>query len=214
MLSKFSQRIKGSFVTGILVSAPIFITIGVFYYVFSKIDSFLGGLFQYFITLPNGKRIPGLGLVALIIMVFFVGELTRWYLGKKLLKITESVFVKIPVLRVLYNALKQIGHYIMVTRQKPLFRRVVLTEWPNDKSYILGFLTDSCFEEKGDDDRIPIYIPTAPNPTSGYLLYVKKRHIKITNLTIEEGMRIVLSAGIVQDPTKYITTPQPDKGSV
>ncbi len=204
MLSKLSQRVKNSFITGVIVSAPIFITVAIFYYVLARLDSFLGEIFRHFIRLPGGGRIPGLGLIALVVIVFCTGELTRWYVGRKLLGTAERLFIKIPVLRTLYNALKQMGNYIMVSRRKVLFRQVVLVEWPNEKTFTLGFLTDNLFEEKGADSRVSVYIPTAPNPTSGYLLYVEKKQVKLTTLSIEEGMKIILSAGVIQDPTRFM----------
>ncbi len=199
--NKILQRLKNSFVTGLFVSAPIFITLGIFYYVLAQLDSLLGGIFSYFIALPGGRRIPGLGLVALALLILFFGELTRRYIGKRLIRITENIFTRIPILRVIYNALKQIGTYIMATRQKAFFRRVVLVQWPNKYTHILGFLTEESYDQKGEDDKIAVYVPTAPNPTSGYLLYVEKSKIQTTDISIEEGMKIIISAGIVQYPT-------------
>ena len=207
MFKKISLRFKNSLLTGIIVSAPIFITIAVFWYVLYKLDNLLGGIFAYFIQLPGGGRIPGIGIIALIVIIFLVGELTRKYIGRKILNIAERIFTRIPVLRIIYNALKQLGNYIMATRKANFFKKVILVEWPNPESYIIAFLTDDKFDSKSDDEMVSVYVPTAPNPTSGYLLYVHKAKLVNTSLTIEEGMRIVLSAGLVDDPTKYLIPP-------
>ncbi|HCP01660.1 MAG TPA: hypothetical protein DIT35_09225, partial [Rhodospirillaceae bacterium] len=146
--------------------------------------------------------IPGVGLIVLIISLIIIGALTRMLLGRTLVRLGESLVNRMPVVRSVYGATKQVVETVLKS-QSDAFRQVVLFEYPRRGSWAIGFVTG---QTKGEvqnltnDDVVNVFLPTTPNPTSGYLLFLPRREIIPLSMTVEEGIKMIISGGIVTPP--------------
>lgn len=197
--------------SGILVAAPLVLTLYVAWSAVTAIDSAMTNLlparFSLDYYLPF--HIPGIGLLAATVVFILIGWLAAGFLGRLLLKIGERILDKTPIVRGLYSAIKQIFEAIF-ERDKTSFRQVVLLEYPRKGVWTLGFVTGSAkgeVKEKVDEDILTVFIPTTPNPTSGFLLFVPKEDVTLLSMTVEQGIKMVVSAGIVTPPAPPETTP-------
>ncbi len=186
------KKLKGYFITGIAVTAPALVTIAVFIFFFNKIDSFLGGIFTNLI----GFRIPGLGLLAFVFIIIVAGFLTRLYLGKKFLELMDKILTGLPFAKTVYVAVKQLRDFVRI-RKKLLFKEPLIVPFPQRDSYCIGFLTSETRVGDEDEKYLGVFVPTTPNPTSGYLIFFRETQVKKMNLSVEEAMKVVISGGIM-----------------
>jgi len=187
--------------TGTLVTAPIAITV---WLAVSVIDFFDGSVMPLIPAewnpatyLPFG--IPGLGLLTSVLTMTLIGYLTAGFLGNAVIRISERVIEGLPVLRGVYSAVKQIFE-TMLKKQSSAFREVVLIQYPRPEAWAIGFITgEAASEIQGatPGDSINIFLPTTPNPTSGFLLFLPREGAKKLTMTVEEGLKMVVSGGIV-----------------
>jgi uncharacterized membrane protein len=147
--------------------------------------------------------IPGLGVVVALVAVTLVGFLTANFLGRRLVRLGETIVSRMPIVRSVYSALKQIFETVL-KQSSTSFRQVVLIEFPRRDSWAVAFLSNESTGEPGqrlNDDVVAIYLPTAINPTSGYLLFLPRRDVIFLDMSVEEGMKLILSGGMVIPPT-------------
>ena len=190
--------------TGLLVSLPLIITIVVFKFAFAALDNFLGPLVTRLLIsvgLPIGEtfQIPGLGVVTTLLIVFLIGLFTRNFIGKRLWAFGEWIVHQIPVIRSVYTGVKQIiDTFAMGGSQN--FSKVVLVEYPRHGIYCLAFITG---DSKGEAparvgrDLTNIFLPTTPNPTSGFFLLVPHEDLIELDMSVEEGIKMIVSGGLV-----------------
>ena len=205
------SRLRAYFLAGILVTAPISITLYLAYLLFRAVDETVTALlppqFNPETYLPETWSpigIPGIGLVILVVGLTIVGWLTAGFLGRLFLRVSEAVLARIPAVRSLYGAVKQILETVLAN-QSSAFREVVLVEYPRRGMWVIGFITGATegeVQNLTEDDLINIFVPTTPNPTSGFLIFVPKSDIAILDMSVEEGIKMVVSAGIVTPPDK------------
>ena len=191
--------IKKIFVTGILTILPLAITIYIFYFVYIFLDDLVGGLIK---SLFN-YRLPGIGFVASILLVLIIGLVSSNIIGSRLVKFTDSIFQKIPFSRGIYTSARQIIDAFTL-QGKNAFQRVVLLEYPRKGLYTLGFVTGSSkgeIQEKTADETLNIFIPTTPNPTSGMLILAPKHEVIELNMSVENGLKVIISGGLVSPPS-------------
>ena len=190
---KIGNIFKKYFFTGLVVSAPLLITLIVFGYVFLKLDGILGGLFKYII----GFRIPGLGLLGLVILILLFGFAASSYIGRKLVEFAESVFAKLPIVKTVYTTVKQFQELLRF-RKSIVFQSAVLLEYPRKGIFVIGFLANK--EPVLVDSKVlyPIFVPTTPNPTSGVLVLMPEDEFTVLDMHIDEAMKLVVSAGILK----------------
>lgn len=189
------KNVKQLFINGLFAILPIVVTIYVLYLVVSFFDNTLGG----FVELIIGKSIPGVGLVASIGLIILMGFIVTDYLGSKLIKLGEKLLEKIPVISNIYFGVKQIINAFSI-QGKEMFNKVVLVEYPRKGTYALGFITGECkgeVQDKTSAKLINVFIPTTPNPTSGMLILVPNEEIIYLDMSVEEGLKLIVSAGIV-----------------
>ena len=203
---RFGGRLRGYFLAGVLITAPIVITFYISWllirWVDSKITPLLPDAYNPESYLPFA--IPGLGLVIVILFLTFVGWATAGILGRLWTRISESVLAKMPVIRNIYGAVKQIIETIL-QQQSNAFRQVVLFEYPRRGSWALGFITgrtEGEVQNLTEDEVVNVFLPTTPNPTSGYLLFLPRRELLVLDMTVEEGIKMVISGGIVTPPDR------------
>ena len=201
-------RFRRYFLAGILVTSPILITVYVTWIIITFIDTQVAGLLpeslDFTKKLPH--QIPGLGLIISIIVITFIGAITPGFLGRTLLKVGERILDNTPVVRSIYGAIKQIMETVMSTNSES-FREVVLVEYPRKGVWVIGFVTG---ETKGEvqtlnkDTLINVFIPTTPNPTSGFLLFLPKKDLIYMNMKVEDAVKMVISGGIVTPKIKSL----------
>jgi len=191
---------KLNFLTGLVALAPVVITAYLLWYLFFTIDNWLAGLYRLVPWLTiNGRPVPGLGFVSVIIIILLAGVIARNLVGGQLLRSVEMQLTKIPMVRGIYNAVKQISQAFFGSN-RAVFRQVVLVPFPTRGIYAVGFLTAEAATEidrKLNEDMVSVFLPTTPNPTSGYLLVVSRRDVIELSMTVEEAMKLVISAGAV-----------------
>jgi uncharacterized membrane protein len=203
-------RLRNWFLTGIVVTAPIGI---VFYLIYVLVD-FVDGIFvallperylpQTYLPYP----VPGLGILFAILSLTAIGFLTANFLGRRLLHWGELLIARAPIVGSLYNALKQVFASVLAPSAAP-FRKVALIEFPRTGLWTLAFVTSEQAGEVGrllEDDVIGLFVPTAPNPTSGYFVYVPRGRVKILSMGADEAMRIVLSSGVASATDRALRT--------
>lgn len=190
----FGDRLQSYFIAGVLVFVPAIATIGLVYFLFKYVDDFLGQLF--------GVTFPGAGLIltALICLVF--GIVAQNVVGKKILDWIGKSLEKVPVISSVYTGIKQVADVFMKD-QKSAFKRVVMLEYPKEDCWVIGFVTaDFTMKVDGDikekDSMVTVFVPTTPNPTSGFLLILPKSKIIDMNIDIDVAMKVIISGGIVQ----------------
>lgn len=209
------RHLRGYFLAGILITAPIGIT---FYFAWlivgwidSKVTPLLPPLYNPETYLPFG--VPGLGLLIIGCVLTLIGALTAGIMGRLWVRTVERVLSRMPVIRSVYAAIKQIFETVL-SNHSDAFREVVLFEYPRRGAWAMGFITGKTEGEIQDstaDEVVNVFLPTTPNPTSGYLLFLPKRELVILSMTVEEGIKMVVSGGIVTPPDRR---PESEKGIV
>lgn len=194
-------RLRRYLLTGILVTAPITITIYLTYIFLTFVDSKVVHLLpkDWYDALYGQTIIPGLGLIIVIAVFIAIGWLATNFLGRIFIRISEYIVDQMPVVRTLYSAIKQIFETIMAS-QSNAFREVVMLEYPRKGIWSIGFVTGTSqgqVQEFTAQETVNVFVPTTPNPTSGYLLFVPKTELKYLDMTVEEGVKLVVSAGII-----------------
>lgn len=195
------SRLRKYFFTGLVVTAPITVT----FYIIWVVISFVDNRIKPLIPAPYSPEeyipfsIPGLGLVIVIIGLTLIGALAAGVFGRLLLNWGERIVEKMPVVRNIYSALKQVFEAVLSTESSS-FREVVLVEYPRKDIWSLGFITGTTkgeVQEDTEDNVLNVFIPTTPNPTSGFLLFVPESDVERLDMTVEDGLKMVVSAGIV-----------------
>jgi uncharacterized membrane protein len=197
------KRLRLYFVTGLVVLLPIVVTGYVFYEVFRRIDGLLGPL----LTRHLGYRIPGLGAVAVLLLILVTGGLASNFVGRKLVGLGQKILSRIPMAGRVYRAVEEILTAILASR-KALFQQVVLLEYPRPGLFALAFVTSrEGFTWPGEErPMVNVFLPTTPNPTSGVFLIVPEANVRVLPLTVEEGMKLVISGG---STTGALRSPEP-----
>lgn len=195
------------FLTGLVVAAPIAITVYVTWTFVSFMDRTVIPLIpdRYNPETYLPYTIPGLGVVIAFFAISLLGMLTANFLGRTLLGMGERVVETMPVVRTIYATLKQIMETVVANSEQS-FQQVGLIEYPRKGLWAIAFVTTVTkgeIQSITDDEVVSVFLPTTPNPTSGFLLFVPKKDIKILDMTVEEGAKAVISAGlVVPDPNE------------
>lgn len=192
MVESLHISFKKKFLAGLIVTIPAVITIFVLVGLFKFIDGILGPFFDYFL----GRHVAGLGFISAIIIVFFVGMISTNVFGKKILSYVERILLKIPVFKSIYNAIKQLVDAFS-PENKSSFKKFVIVEYPKTGTYAFGFLTKMCSVKSSDGEQrlYSVYVPTN-NLYLGDIVLVSDKGLIYTDISIEDGVKIILSGGI------------------
>ena len=200
------QRFRVYLFAGVLVTAPISITFYLAWLFVTFIDAQVRGMvpprFHPETYLPF--TIPGVGLILIMVVLAVIGWLTAGFLGRMIVKLQDRLLAGMPVVRNVYGAVKQILESVLA-QQSSAFREVVLIEYPRRGMWVIGFITgrtEGEVQNLTEDEVINIFLPTTPNPTSGFLLFVPRRDMIKLDMSIEEGIKMVVSGGIVTPPDR------------
>ncbi len=204
-------RLRAYFLAGILVTAPIAITVYLASWFIELIDSRIRPLIPTAYNPENylAFSIPGIGVVVVIVALTLIGAFAAGYVGRLLLRISEGLVGRTPVVRSVYGAVKQIVETVLANKSKA-FREVVLVEYPRKGLWSLGFISGTAhpeIQQMSGEAMVNVFIPCAP-PTAGYLVFVPRREVTVLDMTVEEGLKMVLSAGIVTPPAKPVEEPE------
>jgi uncharacterized membrane protein len=184
-------------ITGIIVIAPLAITVWVLLGLFTFIDRLAGKLLGEKLI-----RIPGVGIVLFVTVIILVGIFATNIIGKRLISFAERIMARIPLANKIYTAVQQISTAFLGS-SRTIFSRVVLVEYPRRGLYSIGFLTSEAEGEvqyKTSQQVVCVFVPTTPNPTSGVLIFVPKEDLTYLAMTAEDGLKLVISGGVVAPP--------------
>jgi uncharacterized membrane protein len=215
-MNRISNAFRQNFLAGLIVTVPFGLTVFILFTLGKWIVELLSAAPAKVLIRPLSKLHPslfqlstfGIGLVGTIIIVLFVGSIARFYTGRKLLGIGESIIARIPLARTIYTASKQVIESIFLTTGFKGVKRVVMFEYPRKGVYSIGFVTGTV---KEDADRntsgknlVGIFVPTTPNPTSGYYIMLPEEDIKELPISTEDAFRIIISGGLADNQSKDV----------
>jgi len=196
------SAIRRYLLSGLLFWLPILVTFWVLRFLANLMDGILK-------LLPNeyrpdyllGFHIPGLGIIVTVVLLFFTGMIVANFIGRKLVKLWDSIVLRIPVVRSIYSGVQQVMQTILSPEGKA-FRKVILVEYPRQGLWSIAFQTGDGSPEVNAKinapDMITIFIPTTPNPTSGFLMMVPRQEIHELDMTVDQAFKLVVSLGVVQ----------------
>ena len=206
----YLSRVRNYFLTGIIVTAPIAITFAVAMWVINWIDSKVVPLIpssynpQEILQQHTGFHIPGIGLLVVFIGLTLIGFLAAGLLGRFVVRVGENLLNRMPIIRSVYGALKQIFETVLRSSSRS-FREVALIEYPRRGIWAIGFITTKTTGEVRSqikEEVVNVFLPTTPNPTSGFLLFVPRKDLIILDMSVEEAIKMIVSAGIVTPPSR------------
>jgi len=198
--------IRSRLLTGLLVLAPSVITIWVLFRLLNWMDNLLGrylrfGFFDY-------HRIPGLGLLATLLLLVLVGMVATWIGAGPLARLWDRALMRIPGVSILYGSTKSLGEALLNPREQA-FKKVVLIPWPHPGMWRVGFVTgragNALHARLGEELEV-VFVPHTPNPASGFVHYVPKRDVIYLDWPVEEGLKVIVSGGVVQ-PAEHAIVP-------
>lgn len=198
------SRLRGYFLAGVLVTAPIGITCYLAWLFLVFVDDKVKPLIPAYYNPENyiTFSIPGLGLLILLVGLTLIGMTTAGFLGRTMVKIGEAIVQRMPIVRGVYSASKQVIETV-VGQNATSFREVVLIEYPRRDAWTIGFITGVArgeIKELATDEVVNVFVPTTPNPTSGFLLFVRRAEVIPLKMGVEDGIKFVVSMGIVAPP--------------
>jgi uncharacterized membrane protein len=197
---RLRTAMKNYFLTGLLVILPIFITVYVIWYLIKAMDAVLKYIpAKYLPETYINIYIPGLGLILVVILILVVGVLTRNIAGRKVLQFWDNLVDRIPLARILYSSVKQLLQAFLF-QDSSSFQRVALIEYPRQGIYVLGFITGESkgeVQEKTHKKMINVFVPTTPNPTSGFYILVPEEDLTLLDMSVEDAFKLLISGGLV-----------------
>ena len=201
------RKLKKIFLTGLAVITPIGLTLYILIFIIDLMDTLLTIIpKRYQPDTLLQFHIPGLGVIVTVMLIFICGLLTQSYLGNRLVTWAEILVDKIPIVRSIYQAIKSIADGMFKsTRQS--FKKVVLVEFPRKGMYSVGFITGRPNEEirakmGKNGNYISVFLPTTPNPTTGFFIIVPEDELIYTDMLVEEAFTLIISGGIVNPPNR------------
>lgn len=190
---------------GLLVWIPIWATLLVIGFIVDILDKTVALLpYRYQPEHLVGFKIPGLGVVLSVAVVFLTGLLVTNIIGEKLVRLGEAILAKIPFVRTIYNAVKQVLETLFSSNSNA-FRSVLLVEYPRKGLWSIAFQTNTSCEQikkHTNQEMLTIFIPTTPNPTSGFLMMIEAKDAIKLDMTIDEALKLVISLGVMQPGAK------------
>jgi len=198
------NKLRSYFITGLAVFLPVTITVFLLISLFRFFDNFLGRFIRIYFLGMVGFYIPGTGIVLFLMLVVVIGFLMKHFFSHRLFPFFEKLFLKIPFVKMIYPAAKQIINFIFLKDWRG-FKSVVLVEYPRKGIYSLGFITNEGLKQAEDKTKqklLNVFIPNSPGPLTGYVIMVPKKDLIFLDISIEEGLRLIVSGGVV-NPDKF-----------
>lgn len=224
MKTRLVKGVRGYLAAGLLFLVPVILTIYVVVQLFLWLDGILNEhvsqlIFHFLDAEPASAPIPGVGLVALVLIILLTGMAVRNILGRQLVKLSDLILSRIPLVKHIYGTLQQIGQAFL-SDKSDTFKRAVLFEYPRPGIYSIAFITQDTrgliqrrLSENDKEDCYSIFLPTTPNPTSGFLLFVPKTDVIELNISVEEALKLIISGGSIVLPENVETLSGPESTS-
>lgn len=205
----FFAGLRASFLTGLVIVAPAVLTIWLITTIVEFVDNRVMPLIpdRIFPAQLTGINIPGLGLLIFLAFTLIVGWLAKGYIGRSLIQWSEDLVARMPVVRSIYNGLKQIAETVFASGSNS-FSKACLVEYPRKGIWAMAFVSTDARGEiisklQPAGKLISVFLPTTPNPTSGFLLFVPEEDVVVLDMTVEDAAKLIISAGlVVPDPDK------------
>ncbi|MCD9150043.1 DUF502 domain-containing protein [Pseudophaeobacter flagellatus] len=208
-------RLRSSFFTGIVVIAPVGLTIWLLWTVVGWVDSVILPLVPHTISPEKyiGINLRGIGLIIFLIFTIVIGWVAKGIIGRSLIGFAENLVNRMPVVRTIYSGIKQISETVFAQSERS-FEKACLIQYPRRGIWAIGFISTTAKGEVSDstktgDALMSIFLPTTPNPTSGFLLFVPKDDVIELEMSVEDAAKLVISAGLVYPNPKDPVTPPP-----
>lgn len=204
--ASFFHRFRSNFLTGAVIVAPVVVTFYLLWWAINLVDKLIVPWVPaiYNPSTYIGIDIPGFGVIVFLIFTAGVGALTKGLFGRQLVKFGENFVDRMPVVRSIYNALKQIAETVL-SQSNNSFQNACLVEYPRKGIWAIAFVSTNTkgelLERIEDDEVLSIFLPTTPNPTSGFLLFVPRKDVVLLDMSVEEAAKLIISAGLVTPPT-------------
>lgn len=192
-------RLRTYLITGLLVIAPTAVTVFVLYRLLNWVDNLLGRYLRF--EFVDYHRIPGLGLLATLVVLLIVGFFASLIGSGPLSRLWDKMLSRIPGVGLVYGSTKSLGEAFLTQREGQAFRKVVLLQWPMPGVWRIGFVTghvDPALKGRLGHDVACVFVPHTPNPASGFVHYVPKSELLYLDWTVEDGLKVVVSGGVVQ----------------
>ena len=194
------KKLKQIFLTGLAVTIPIGLTLYILFFLIDIMDGLLKIIpVRYHPDTLLGIHIPGLGIIVTLALITIAGLVTTSYIGYKIVQSGEDLVDRIPFVRNIYQAIKKISDSMFMDKRSS-FKKVVLVEFPRKGVYTIGFVTgvpSGEIRKKAGQNCISVFLPTTPNPTSGYLIIVPEDELVPMDMSVEEALTFIISVGIV-----------------
>jgi len=190
-----AKHLKGTFIAGLFVVIPIGITIFILKFLFNFTDGILSSYLDRLFSILTGQELhfPGLGIITGAVVIYLAGLLATNVLGNQLLKLGDNLLSRIPLVSSIYSSSKQLTK--VFREGKSSYRRAVFVEWPRPGVKAVGFVTAEV--ERNGERLVVVYVPTMPNPTSGFALFFREEDVVDSGMTVEEAVKFVVSGGAV-----------------
>ncbi|MSP49997.1 MAG: DUF502 domain-containing protein [Alphaproteobacteria bacterium] len=202
------RRLRGWLVAGILVVVPVALTA----YIVWQLVGYFDTLVERWVPASLNPetylpfKLPGYGVVVVVIGLTLIGAVTASLIGRWAVRLSDRIIARTPIVSGLYGAIKQIVETVLA-QKSDTFRQVVLVEYPRPEAWTIAFVCGQTHTEvirNVGEELIPLYVPTTPNPTSGFLLFVPRRQVKPLKMTVEEALKLIVSLGIVLPPDRGV----------
>lgn len=203
VITKLFDYLSSLFLNGLFTILPIIVTISIFTTSFRILKSWLEPIDKFKPAFL--EAIPHSEIILAIVLIFFLGAILKFFVLRSLVQSAESLLFKTPLVRPVYSGIKQLIQAFNI-QEKLTFKKVVVLEFPRKGIYSLGFLTSQMPQEIAPEQEqrfFNVFVPTTPNPTSGYFVMLPESDISITNLTQQEAMALIISGGIIQ-PERFV----------
>lgn len=191
------QKISSYFFRGLITLLPLLVTIWLLWFAFSFLDGILGGM----IGLIVGRPVPGLGFVITIVLIMLTGYFATYIIGAKAFKFGEELLYRVPIVKSIYSATKQINDVLFTQKSADEYRRACIVEYPRKGVWSVGFVTSDAaaeIEAKAKEKMINVFIANTPTPATGFLVMVPAREVILLDMKIEEAFKYVVSGGVLK----------------
>ena len=194
------KALKRHFITGLIVIIPLFLTVYLLVFIFQFFESILGRFLNDYIKARLGFYIPGLGLILSLGIVLLAGVIASRFIGRKIFAFFENWYVRLPLIKSIYPAFKQLALFLFAQKETG-FKRVVLIEYPAKGIWSIGFLTNEGLQKINavfNKEMVAVFVILSPGPFSGYVVFVPREELKFPDISVSDALKIVISGGVLR----------------
>ncbi len=206
-MRRFGQLLKRELVTGLVLLAPVVGTVYLVYLVVAGIDGLVPDELRPIIPVVN-RPVPGLGVIVVLVLALLVGLFAHNVIGRRLVGLFDKLFSSVPLFGGTYGLIKQVFESVF-SQGADSFQRAVLVEYPRQGIYAVAFVTSTYgppIQSASGQDLVHVFVPTTPNPTSGFYLLVEKSLVRELDMSVQQAFKLVITMGIAKDPDLITTT--------